>query len=67
MFLLFVFLIFDFVVVFSPRNDAATISLTTTIWCIRLIEALPGYGVIKQLPSFNFMEVGGHCARGQNV
>merc|ERR1712151_22844 len=31
------------------------------------IEALPGYDVIKQMPSFNFMEVGGHIAVGQDL
>merc|ERR1712217_812558 len=31
------------------------------------IEALPGYETIKQLPSFNFMEVGGHIAVGQEL
>jgi biotin carboxylase len=31
------------------------------------IEALPGYETIKQLPSFSFMEVGGHIAVGQDL
>jgi len=31
------------------------------------IEALPGYDIIKQLPSFTFMEVGGHIAVGQEL
>merc|ERR1712187_71208 len=31
------------------------------------IKALPGYDVIKQLPSFNFMEVGGHISVGQTL
>jgi biotin carboxylase len=31
------------------------------------IEALPGYETIKQLPSFSFMEVGGHIAVGQEL
>merc|ERR1712087_113590 len=31
------------------------------------IEALPGYETIKHLPSFSFMEVGGHIAVGQDL
>merc|ERR1712228_895292 len=31
------------------------------------IEDLPGYKAIKQLPSFNFMEVGSHIAIGQEL
>merc|ERR1712061_268614 len=31
------------------------------------IEALPGYETIKQLPSFNFMEVGSHISVGREL
>lgn len=31
------------------------------------IDGLPGYETIKQLPSFNFMEVGGHISVGQTL
>merc|ERR1711979_11371 len=32
-----------------------------------LIEGLPGYETIRNLPSFNFMEIGGHIAIGQDL